>query len=163
MSEERQTLKEVPSGKIELVWNGVYSTLQFSCECLDALPYCKAMCCRLRQGFTVLLNDAEIKSGKYKTRPFPQDPQLRVLQRSEDGNSCFYLDSDKSVCTIHGGHPTMCRDYHCSPGGKGFGVKYRDGGWLWTPMGCLQQLGDGTVVDIRELTTVNIGGRNPVK
>jgi Fe-S-cluster containining protein len=153
--EERQTLKEVPSGKIELVWNGVYSTLQFNCDCMDAIPFCKAMCCRLRQGFTVLLKAGEV--SKYKNRPFPQDPQLRVLQRSEDGNSCYYLDSEKSLCTIHGDHPEMCRVYHCSPQGKGDGVKHRDGGWLWTPMACLQQLADGTVIDIREQSQVRIG------
>jgi Fe-S-cluster containining protein len=156
VSEERQILKEVPSGKIELVWNGTYSTLQFNGECTEMLPYCKAMCCRLRQGFTVLLEDSEV--AKYKNRPFPQDPQLRVLERSEDGNSCYYLDAEKSLCTIHGQHPLMCQKYHCSPGGKGHGVKHRDGGWLWTPMGCLQQLGDGTVIDIREISQVKIGG-----
>lgn len=155
MLEERQTLKELPSGKIELVWNGVYSTLQFNVDCLDAIPFCKGMCCRLRQGFTVLLKDGEV--SKYKSRPFPQNPSLRVLQRSEDGNSCCYLDAEKSICTIHGQHPEMCKVWHCSPGGIGATVRYRDGGWLWTPMGCLEQLADGSVVDIRELTKVNIG------
>ncbi len=155
MTEERQTLVELPSGRIELVWNGTFSTLQFNAECVECLPFCKAMCCRLRQGFTVLLQEDEIP--KYKNRPFPQNPELRVLERSKDGNSCYYLDSDRSLCTIHGHHPKMCSDYHCSPQGKGDGVKHRDGGWLWTPMGCLQQLGDGTVIDIREVTKVNLG------
>ena len=155
MTEERQVLKEVASGKIEFVWNGTYSTLQFNCSCLDAIPYCKGMCCRLRQGFTVLLKDSEIP--KYRSRPFPQNPQLRVLERSADGSACYYLDQEKSLCTIHGRHPEMCQVYHCSPGGKGETVKYRDGGWLWTPMACLQQLGDGTVVDVREISKVRIG------
>jgi len=153
--EERQTLKEVPSGKIELVWNGVFSTLQFNCECMDALPYCKAMCCRLRQGFTVVLKEDEI--GKYKSRPYPKSPDFQVLERSADGNSCCYLDEEKSLCTIHGHHPEMCVVFHCSPGGKGEGIKHRDGGWLWTPMGCLQQLADGSVVDVRKQSVVNFG------
>jgi hypothetical protein len=155
MTEDRQTLVEVQSGKVELVWNGKYSTLQFNAECKDVIHLCKAMCCRLRQGFTVLLEDDEV--AKYKSRPFPRDPALRVLDRSVDGESCIYLDTGKSTCTIHGSHPRMCKSYHCSPGGKGFGVKHRDGGWLWTPMGCLQQLGDGTVIDIREIAKVNLG------
>lgn len=155
MSEERQLLKDVPSGKIELVFNGLYSTLQFNCACVDALPYCKGMCCRLRQGFTVLLTTEEIP--KYKHRPYPRQPELMILDNSPDGNSCCYLDQQKSTCTIHGGHPQMCKDYHCSPGGVGENVKYRDGGWMWTPMGCVQQMADGSVIDIRDAAKVNLG------
>jgi Fe-S-cluster containining protein len=157
MTEEHTTLVEVKSGKIELVFNRDmgYSTLQFNCECTDAMPYCKAMCCRLRQGFSVLLRPDEI--SKYKNRPFPRDPELRIVDNSPDGKSCYYLDSDEAKCTIHGEHPQMCKDYHCSPEGKGFGVKYRDGGWLWTPMNCLQQMGDGSVIDLRKISKVNLG------
>src|ERR1019366_2045896 len=157
MTEKRSTLVDLPSGKIELVFhveNG-YSKLEFNADCISCLPFCHAMCCRLRQGFTVLLESDEI--AKYKNRPFPRDPQLRVLDRSEDGESCVYLDADKSLCTIHGKHPKMCKSYHCSPGGVGENVKHRDGGWLWTPMGCLQQLGVRTVVDIPEISKVNRG------
>jgi len=152
--EDRQTLKEVPSGKIELVFNGVYSTLQFNCHCLDALPYCKAMCCRLRQGFTVLLTEEE--KHKYESKPYARDASLRVLQTSKDGQACYYLDQEKYQCTIHDHSPWMCGVYHCSPEGKGDRVKYRDAGWLWTPMGCLQQLADGTVIDTRQHVKVNL-------
>ena len=152
--EDRQVLKEVPSGKIELIFNGVYSTLNFNCHCLDALPFCKAMCCRMRQGFTVLLREDEV--SKYKSEPYRKDQSLRVLQRSADGNACTYLDQEKCQCTIHGSSPQMCQDYHCSVEGKGDGVKYRDGGWLWTPLGALQQLADGSVIDIRKIAKVNL-------
>ena len=147
--DDKQLLVDVPSGKIELVFNGVYSTLQFNCHCLDALPYCKAMCCRLRQGFTVMLKEDEV--GKYKSKPHPQNPELRILQSSPDGQSCVYLEANKNQCTIHDHSPWMFGAYHCSPEGKGDRVEYRDGGWLWSPMGCVQQLGDGSVVDIRDL------------
>ena len=146
--EERQTLVEVASGKVELVWNGVYSTLQFNAACTDVVHLCKGMCCRLRQGFTVLLRADEV--GKFESKPYPRDASLHVLQTSPDGNACFYLEQEKSLCKIHGKAPQMCQDYHCSPEGKGDGVKYRDGGWLWTPMGCLGQLADGSVFDMRK-------------
>jgi hypothetical protein len=145
--EMHEVLKEVPSGKIELVDNGVYSTLQFNCHCLDALPFCKAMCCRLRQGFTVMMTPND-DASKYKTKPHPQNPELKILQHDADGKQCTYL-SDKFECTIHTDSPWMCGAYHCSPGGKGDRVQYRDGGWIWSPMGLVQQLGDGSVVDMR--------------
>lgn len=159
MKEDHQLLKEVPSGKIELVFNGSFSVLQFNCHCLDALPFCKAMCCRLRQGFTVMLQPEEV--GHYRSRPHPQNPDLHILQHSADGNACTYLDQTEHKCTIHDHSPKMCQLYHCSPGGKGDHVKHRDGGWVWTPTGFLQQLGDGTVVDVREIARV--GKPNPVE
>jgi len=152
--EDRQVLAEVPSGKVELVFNGVFSTLQFNAECMDVIHLCKGMCCRLRQGFTVLLKEDEI--GKYKSEPFRKDQSLQVLQRSEDGQSCTYLDQEKSTCTIHDHSPWMCGAYHCSPGGKGERVEHRDGGWFWSPMNCLQQLADGSVMDIRKIAKVNL-------
>jgi len=146
--DEKQTLREVPSGTIDLVFNGVFSTLQFNCHCLDALPFCKAMCCRQRQGFTVLLQPDE--KGKFKSRPYPHTANVEMLAADASGQHCFYLDPEKHQCTIHEKSPWMCGAYHCSPGGKGDRVTHRDGGWLWTPMNCLQQLGDGSVIDIRK-------------
>ena len=154
MMEERTTLKELPSGKIELVWNGVYSTLQFNVHCLDALPFCKAMCCRMRQGFSVMLKPEEI--GKYKSRPHPLNPETHIVQTDSSGQHCTYLDSGSCQCTIHDHSPWMCGAYHCSPGGKGDRVEHRDGGWLWTPIGALQQLADGSVIDIRKIAKVNL-------
>ena len=152
--EDRQTLKEVPSGKIELVFNGATSTLQFNCHCLDALPYCKAMCCRMRQGFVVLLNEEE--AHKYRSIPYKGNPGVRVLKASDDGNACFYLDQKTCQCKIHEDSPLMCGAYHCSPEGKGDRVQYRDGGWLWSPVGALQQLADGSVMDVRKIAKVNL-------
>lgn len=159
--EDRQVLKEVKSGKIELVYNGVYSTLQFNCHCLDALPFCKAMCCRQRQGFTVILTQKEAEAKKYKTKQHPQSKGVQVLQADPTGQFCVYLDNDKNTCSIHEDSPWMCGAYHCSPGGLGDRVKHRDGGWLWTPINALQQLADGSVIDIRNQSK-KVSGSVPI-
>ena len=39
-------LAEVASGRIEIVFNGLFNALQFNSDCSDALPYCNAACCR---------------------------------------------------------------------------------------------------------------------
>lgn len=130
--EERTTLVETPSGKIELAFNGAFQVLQFNCECMDALPYCKAMCCRLRSGYHVKLLEGE--KGKYESRPLKvRDPNgLHVLQTKKKDGSCVYLN-DEALCRIHQTKPWACGVWHCSPGGKGDGIRFTDQGWRLGP------------------------------
>jgi hypothetical protein len=43
----RAVLRKVPSGEIAIETGGDGVFLRFDCDCLDALPYCKAACCGL--------------------------------------------------------------------------------------------------------------------
>lgn len=124
-------IKEVPSGKIEMIFDGEVQLLQFNCSCDDALPYCRAMCCRHRPYFNVLLEPHEIT--KYESTAHLQHPDLFVLQ--ENGTRCTYLDDNSCRCAVHDDKPKSCSRYHCSPGGVGDGINLRDVGWMLLPRG----------------------------
>lgn len=133
-------LAEVASGRIEIVFNGLFNTIQFNSDCTDALPYCRAACCRLRSGYNVLLQEDEV--DKYDSVPHPNQEGKFILKSKEEDLSCIYLDSEKSMCTIHETKPWACKVWHCSPEGSANGeepIQYRDGGWILTPaLGNLQ-------------------------
>jgi hypothetical protein len=119
-------LREVESGRVEIVFNGLFSTLQFNCSCEDALPYCKAMCCRMRVtgGATTTIDEDE----KDKFRNVDG-----MLMFDETTRACVYLDGECN-CTVHLDKPRMCRAWHCSPKGVGDGITIREAGWLLAPM-----------------------------
>lgn len=125
----RRTISDVPSGKIELVFDGEMQLLQFNCSCDDALPYCRAVCCRNRPYFNVLLEPEEVQ--KFKSMPHPQHVNLLILQ--EDGSRCIYLDNNTCHCAVHSDKPKICTRYHCSPGGSGDGIDLRGNGWMLLP------------------------------
>jgi Fe-S-cluster containining protein len=120
------TIKEVESGTIDVVFNGVFSTLQFNCSCEDALPVCKAICGRMRiaGGATAMLEESEKDKFQNLDGQLLADPRTRA---------CVYLGED-CKCTVHDDKPKICKAWHCSPGGKGEGIKYRSTGWLLAPM-----------------------------
>lgn len=132
MEERRITLVDLPSGKIEFVHNGVFQILQFNASCIDALPYCKGMCCGLRSGFNVLLQVDE--HGKFRSVPHPRYPGQQMLETKPTTDNCVYQDDASGKCTIQHDKPWMCGAWHCSPGGVGEGIEHRDGGWFMTPM-----------------------------
>jgi hypothetical protein len=118
-------LKEVPSGKIEIIEteNGE-PLLQFNCSCLDALPYCRAACCKGRPGFNVGLEQDELdKYEWYIADTLPGQPLIQY-----EGDCCKYLTND-CKCVIHLDKPKTCQKWHCSPGGIGDGVQIRSEGW----------------------------------
>lgn len=133
MREDKITLATLPSGTIDLLYNGYCQVLQFNTTCMDALPYCKGMCCRLRLGYSVELEKDE--EGKYLSRPHPTQPLVQILQAKESDYSCVYLD-EKSMCSINDTKPRMCKQWHCSPGGEpgDESITRRDAGWMLTPM-----------------------------
>lgn len=121
---DSRTLVELSSGKIELVWNGLWVLLQFNCSCIDALPYCHAMCCR---SFSIGVQADE--AHKFKTKPHPITKQPTLLRN--DLNVCQHLQGD-CKCEVHTDKPNMCRRWHCSPQGNPGDkeIIHRDAGWL---------------------------------
>lgn len=126
----RTVLKQVPSGEValELGGDGVY--LRFDCDCLDALPYCKAVCCSLN-GIDV--ESAELENpvdltvdGKKKTVKLHQLTQVGLdgeveMHRSSDG-FCRCLNRDSRTCGVYKDRPQVCQEFHCT---KGVGMR----GW----------------------------------
>lgn len=75
------------------------------------------LCCRL---FLINLNEAEYKSGKYKTifekfgmvENFSEAQKygFNILTQKKDG-SCVYLKNN--LCSIHTDRPSVCRGFFC--------------------------------------------------
>lgn len=122
---EKLTLVHVQSGTIDLVWNGIEAILQFNANCVDCLPYCKAMCCR---SFSIGLDDDE-KQKFTQIRKHPFIPNGAMLLRNED-RSCVYLQDD-CKCGVHNDKPRMCKRFACSPGCQPGDetITRRDAGW----------------------------------
>jgi len=128
-----KVLAVVDSGRIDMVWNGAFSRVEFNCSCLDALPYCKGMCCRLRAGYSIELEEDEI--ALFENKEHPTRKGVRILKSKEDGLNCYYLTKE-GLCSIHERKPRMCRRWHCSPGGERDDntIERRDAGWLLMPL-----------------------------
>jgi hypothetical protein len=122
-------IKEVESGTIDLYFNGQQQLLQFNCSCDDALPYCKAMCCRNRPAYNVLLNKEEEEQFG-KQLPYPHDSDLKILDHT--GGHCIYL-TEECRCSVQETKPAICKRWHCSPGGVGEGIDLWDSGWALVP------------------------------
>jgi len=128
----KTVIKNTPSGPIEIVFDGSQLTLQFNCNCQDALPICHAACCRYRPFYNVGLQPEEVE--KYKTEQHTaedSDLELTILQHED--NHCTYLNED-SLCEVHDDKPCACKEYHCSPRGGGPEIQRRDGGWVILPL-----------------------------
>jgi hypothetical protein len=132
MELSKHTLVDTPSGKIEVIHNGVFTILQFNTSCEDALPTCKGMCCGLRAGYNVLLQPGEEK--EFDSVPHPLHPGRFMLTSDPKDMHCVYQDKTNGFCTIHATKPQGCRDWHCSPGGVGERIVKRDKGWFLSPM-----------------------------
>ncbi len=111
---ERVTiLEELPSGNIrlELGADGLY--LLFDCDCLDALPFCKAHCCSL-QGILLDEDEASEFEALYPIEPNDRY-QAYEMRRDADG-FCACLDRETRQCQIYSDRPQTCRQYHCTKG-----------------------------------------------
>lgn len=124
MESHRITLIELPSGKIELVANHEDEPIiQFNCSCQDALPICRAMCCKGRPLYNILVPSDR---KDLKTTQHPYNSKLTVLETN--GNRCGYL-TNENMCSIHNNKPEICRTWHCSPDGVGENLTHKCGGW----------------------------------
>lgn len=128
--EDRTVLKNVPSGTIDLIFDGCQLVMQYNCDCLDALPWCKGACCRYRPFYNIGLEPEEI--GKFDAIPHPEDDKVQILKHV-DGH-CVYLDGESSLCGVHDDKPCICKKWHCSPRGGGDEIETRDGGWVLLPL-----------------------------
>lgn len=128
------TLVETKSGPIELVKQGPVMLLQFNCSCEDALPYCKAMCCRMRMAYNVEITEEE--AARLKGMDAEKDGRkLKVLPVKDTVNwDCLYL-TDESKCSVQNEKPSHCRNWHCSPKGNpnDESIKRRDVGFVVMP------------------------------
>lgn len=138
IEQEKITIVEVQSGKIELVVIQHLPTIQFNCSCEDALPYCHAVCCKHRPDYNIALDDEEIKKFADTSIRHPTIPHINLMAYSKDGH-CVHLENCK--CSVHEAKPSICKQWHCSPGGVGEGIVIRDEGWSLVPVhGDLQQI-----------------------
>ena len=89
----------------------------FDCDCLDALPYCRAHCCTLRG---IVLEPAEYAKGIYDAAVWNDEAQMVELKRNSDGR-CEYLDRRTCKCTIYEDRPATCQKFHCTRGAQSRG------------------------------------------
>jgi Fe-S-cluster containining protein len=74
-------------------------------DCAARIPYCKAVCCRLRFPLTV----AEIESG-----PVKWDLGRPYFNRQAPNGYCHCFDDASHGCTVYNDRPTPCRVYSCA-------------------------------------------------
>jgi Fe-S-cluster containining protein len=74
-------------------------------DCEARIPYCKAVCCRLRFPLTV----SEIESG-----PVKWDLGRPYFNRQAPNGYCHCFDDSSHGCTVYDERPTPCRVYSCA-------------------------------------------------
>ena len=74
-------------------------------DCEARLPYCKAVCCRLRFALTV----EEIESG-----PVRWDLGRPYFNRHGPNGYCHCIDDETLGCTVYDERPMPCRQYSCA-------------------------------------------------
>lgn len=107
----KTTLMTVPSGEIrtEAGADGLY--LVFDCDCIDALPICKAQCCGMK-GTVVQFDEIPELLGM----TILNDIHNRHEMKRDCDGLCCALDRDTRLCTIYEKRPFTCQDFHCSRG-----------------------------------------------
>jgi hypothetical protein len=124
-------VRSTPSGPIELVYVAGELRMQFNCACSDALPICRAMCCRLRTYYNVAVDADE--AAAYNLEPPPGPGYDAVLRVNHEHDCCGYLNPHADTCSIQATKPRACRRWHCSPGGQGDGITEYGDGWALLP------------------------------
>jgi len=74
-------------------------------DCEARIPYCKAVCCRLRFPLTV----EEIETG-----PVKWDLGRPYFNRQAPNGYCHCFDDASHGCTVYNDRPTPCRVYSCA-------------------------------------------------
>jgi Fe-S-cluster containining protein len=98
-------------------------------DCEARLPYCKAVCCRLRFALTV----EEIESGPVKWelgRPY--------FNRHGPSGYCHCIDDETLGCTVYDERPMPCRQYSCASDDriwKDFGAMEINQEWIDAHLG----------------------------
>jgi Fe-S-cluster containining protein len=73
-------------------------------DCEARIPYCKAVCCRLRFPLTV----SEIETG-----PVKWDLGRPYFNRQAPNGYCHCFDDSSHGCTVYDERPAPCRQYSC--------------------------------------------------
>lgn len=120
---QRTVLKKVPSGEIALEIGGDGTWLRFDCDCLDALPYCKAACCglhgirvdehELEKSVTVKHESGVVKTTLQQLTVIDDDEHVMI--RGSDG-LCTCLSRQTRLCGLYKDRPDTCQSFHCSRG-----------------------------------------------
>lgn len=108
----------VPSGEIRMEDGADGAWLVFDCDCLDALPICRAQCCGL---IGTIVKPDEQKEFSYEAY-YDESVGAMVVKRDADG-MCHYLNRKTKTCTINEFKPQTCSDFHCSRGANVRGWK----------------------------------------
>jgi len=74
-------------------------------DCEARLPFCKAVCCRLRFALTV----EEIESG-----PVKWDLGRPYFNRHGPNGYCHQIDGETLGCNVYDERPMPCRQYSCA-------------------------------------------------
>lgn len=116
---ERKTiLIQTPSGPIYTEAGSDGTWLKFDCDCLDALPICKAQCCFLH-GIGVEPHEEERLDAYLE---WDEGLGMPVMIRDSDGG-CVCLERSTRRCRVYDERPTTCRSYHCTRGASNRGWK----------------------------------------
>lgn len=113
----------VPSGEIRTEKGADGTWLLFDCDCLDALPICKAHCCSLKG---IIITPEEYASGIYDEAIWNQRDKVVELHHDSDG-ACAYLCRRTCKCEIYEDRPSTCQDFHCTRGEGMRGWKMSNG------------------------------------
>lgn len=128
-------LMKLQTGTIDVVHENGNMYLQFNANCLDALPFCHGMCCKLQNNLLVQLSDKETK--KFGTKKYKENEigPNNLIQIKPNTTECKYSEND--LCSIHNSKPENCKKWHCSPRGNlsDSSIVVRANGWLMLPQG----------------------------
>jgi Fe-S-cluster containining protein len=78
-------------------------------DCDARIPYCKAVCCRLRWALTA----EEIENG-----PVKWDLGRPYFNRHNADGYCHRIDPDTYGCTVYEQRPAPCRQFSCKGDGR---------------------------------------------
>ena len=124
-------VKQLPTGTIDLVTEEGLLKIQFNGPCQEMLPYCNAICCRLRPIVNTLLTPEE--ADRFDSEPHAVEAGQHVLSHRE--GHCAYLHAGNR-CLVHSSKPKACQQWHCSPSGvdeQGKPFPDTNKGWVLTP------------------------------
>lgn len=101
----------VKTGEIRIE-NGADGTyILFDCDCIDALPYCRAQCCALKGTYVF---DEELTAKNLPVEVDLSSGQF-TMKRDADG-FCSCLSRTTRRCEIYDDRPRTCQDFHCTRG-----------------------------------------------
>jgi hypothetical protein len=105
----RAVLLKVPSGEIAMEVGADGTYLRFDCDCLDALPYCKAACCSLCE--TIVTDEEAAHIGEHL---IARDHTGQALMRRRSDGYCCCNDPLTKLCTIYDRRSFTCSNFHCT-------------------------------------------------